>query len=157
MSWTQKFFSFEGRLGRQDFWICTLILWGFTVASWIVAWIFMWGPLTASMSGGEEVKASDPSSYNAIIYPILLIGLVQLAQIWPSLAVNAKRLHDRGQSGWLVLIFVASAVLSLIPMVGILVGLGVTIWWLINLGILPGDPGPNRYGHTGASTAEVFA
>lgn len=32
----------------------------------------------------------------------LIGGLISLALIWPNLAIAVKRLHDMGQSGWLV-------------------------------------------------------
>jgi uncharacterized membrane protein YhaH (DUF805 family) len=55
-----------------------------------------------------------------------------LAILYPSLAVAAKRFHDRDKSGWWVLII-------FIPIVGI-------IWYIVELGCLPGTPGPNRFG-----------
>jgi len=49
-----------------------------------------------------------------------------------TLCVHIKRCHDRDQSGWWVL-------LLLIPVIGF-------IWAIINLGILEGTRGPNRFG-----------
>lgn len=34
----------------------------------------------------------------------VLGGLISLALIWPNLAISVKRLHDMGQSGWLIAI-----------------------------------------------------
>jgi len=34
----------------------------------------------------------------------ILGGLISLALIWPNLAISVKRLHDMGQTGWLVAI-----------------------------------------------------
>ena len=48
------------------------------------------------------------------------------------LAVYVKRFHDRGKSGWWVLI-------AFLPLIGF-------FWILIELGMLAGDPGPNTYG-----------
>jgi uncharacterized membrane protein YhaH (DUF805 family) len=58
--------------------------------------------------------------------------LVTLLLLWPSLAVSVKRWHDRDRSGWWVLV-------GLIPIVG-------PLWLLVANGLLPGTPGPNRYG-----------
>jgi len=58
--------------------------------------------------------------------------LVTLLLLWPSLAVSVKRWHDRGHSGWWVLV-------GLIPVIG-------PLWLLVANGLLPGTPGPNRYG-----------
>jgi hypothetical protein len=47
------------------------------------------------------------------------------------LAVNVKRCHDRGHSGWFVL-------LGLIPL--------VNIWYVVEVCFLPGQRGANRFG-----------
>ncbi|MAD39833.1 MAG: hypothetical protein CMO30_03750 [Tistrella sp.] len=69
----------------------------------------------------------------------LFSGLFSLAAIWPSLAIGARRCHDRGRSGWFQLIM-------LIPLIG-------WIWLLVEIGFLRGTEGPNRFGpdplHTG--------
>jgi len=57
---------------------------------------------------------------------------VNLALLWPALAVSVKRWHDRGKSGWWLLV-------TLIPLVG-------WIWALVENGLLRGDAGPNRFG-----------
>jgi hypothetical protein len=54
------------------------------------------------------------------------------ALLWPVLAVYVKRCHDRDKSGWWLLLLA-------IPCLGVL-------WWLIDLGLLEGTPGPNSYG-----------
>jgi uncharacterized membrane protein YhaH (DUF805 family) len=46
--------------------------------------------------------------------------------------LHIKRFHDRGKSGWWVLIL-------FIPVIGF-------FWAIIDLGILQGDPGDNRFG-----------
>ncbi|NCC22939.1 MAG: DUF805 domain-containing protein [Alphaproteobacteria bacterium] len=73
-----------------------------------------------------------------VIYFILsmivpaLAALFSLLTIWPGIVMATKRLHDRGKSGWFQL-------LLLIPLVGL-------IWWLVDVCILPGQPGENEYG-----------
>jgi len=62
----------------------------------------------------------------------VISGLFSLAAIWPSIATGVKRLHDRNQTGWLYLIL-------LIPFIG-------GLFWLINMGILKGTTGANKYG-----------
>jgi uncharacterized membrane protein YhaH (DUF805 family) len=52
----------------------------------------------------------------------VLGGLISLALIWPNLAIAVKRLHDMGQSGWLVAIpWVVSVVgtIAAFSMIGI--------------------------------------
>jgi uncharacterized membrane protein YhaH (DUF805 family) len=52
--------------------------------------------------------------------------------MWPGLAVGVKRCHDRNRSGWFLLI-------GLIPIIG-------GIWLFIEIGLLRGTIGPNRFG-----------
>ncbi len=60
-----------------------------------------------------------------------LLGLLVLGT-WINLAVSVQRLHDRDKSGfWLI-------PMLLVP--------GGFIWMIIELGLLPGTPGPNRFG-----------
>jgi uncharacterized membrane protein YhaH (DUF805 family) len=49
-----------------------------------------------------------------------------------SIAVGAKRCHDRGRSGWFQLI-------GLIPLLG-------ALWLFVDLGLLEGNEGENRFG-----------
>ena len=74
-----------------------------------------------------------------IVYPALLfVGAVILA----------KRLHDRGRSGWwtgliiLALIVVWPLPTGFIDFIGVL----VLVWAAVELGVLPGEQGANRYG-----------
>lgn len=57
---------------------------------------------------------------------------VNLMLIWPLVAVSVKRWHDRGKSGWWLLV-------TLVPLVG-------WLWALVENGLLRGDAGPNRFG-----------
>ena len=65
-----------------------------------------------------------------------MIGLVSVTVgaivLWPAIAVSTKRLHDRGKQGWWLL-------LLLVPLVG-------GVWYIIEVGLLKGDDGPNDYG-----------
>lgn len=59
-------------------------------------------------------------------------GIFSLLAIIPAVLVYIKRWHDRDKSGWWMLIM-------LLPIID-------AIWALIELGFLPGTPGPNRFG-----------
>ncbi len=60
-----------------------------------------------------------------------MLGIFALS-IWINLAISIQRLHDRDRSGyWLV-------PMLLVP--------GGFIWMVVELGFLPGTPGPNRFG-----------
>ncbi len=108
MSFGQLFFSVQGRISRKTYWLCLLPV--------FVAYI-----IASVMS-----EAGDDA--------IVGIGVIaQFALIWPSVAIAAKRWHDRDKSGWWYLI-------SFIPFIG-------PLWAIIELGFLSGTYGPNRFGH----------
>jgi len=59
-------------------------------------------------------------------------NLVNVLLFWPTVAVSAKRWHDRDQSAWWVLVV-------LVPLVG-------WLWALWCNGVLRGTAGANRFG-----------
>jgi uncharacterized membrane protein YhaH (DUF805 family) len=104
----------------------------------------------------------------------ILGGLISLALIWPNLAIAVKRLHDMGQSGWLVAIpWVVSVVgtiaafsmigstafpaldegdpLAIMALLGPALGLFgllmlVNLGFLLWIGLSDGRSGDNRFG-----------
>ena len=121
------FTSFEGRIGRQQWWLGVIAL---LVVEWIVflvlGMIFGTGMMTTMDPANPEAAAE---AMGAMSLPMIIVTLVFL---WPVLALYAKRWHDRGKSGWWTLI-------GFIPIVG-------WIWLLVELGFLRGTDGPNHYG-----------
>jgi uncharacterized membrane protein YhaH (DUF805 family) len=109
------FLSFEGRISRQPFWIGILTLIGIAIALAIIELM-----IGLSIDVGEGARLG------------ILSGLFMIASIWFSLALYAKRWHDRDKSGWWSLI-------AFIPIVG-------AIWIIVELGCLQGTEGPNRFG-----------
>ena len=111
---------------------------------------------------------------NLVLSWIPLLGFViSLLLFYAWVCVASKRLHDMGRSGWLAAIPVALGVLSLMMMVGsvvggmmsagydggagMMIGMGgagliaglaflVNIAFVIWLGVTPGQAGDNRYG-----------
>jgi len=98
-----KLFSFTGRHSRQSFWFSILVVMGLGIIGAILYVINEW---------------------------LGILGYIPL--MWISLAASVKRWHDRGKSGWWVLI-------GAIPIIG-------GIWALVETGFLVGDPGDNQYG-----------
>jgi len=92
LSWSQLWFSPDGRATRFDYWVRYTVLYviGFIVAGMLDTMLGTAGPY-----GGGGV--------------ITLLYVV--AGIWPSIAVGIKRCHDRDRSGWFLLV-------ALIPIVG---------------------------------------
>jgi uncharacterized membrane protein YhaH (DUF805 family) len=122
MNWQWLFASFEGRINRAKFWIGSLVLW--------VLWILVNGVLW-TMFG---VRYSEGELPSPVMGPVawLVWVIIAIALTYATLAVWAKRWHDRDKSGWWSLI-------ALVPIVG-------AIWILVELGCLPGTEGPNRFG-----------
>ncbi|MBQ1724352.1 MAG: DUF805 domain-containing protein [Muribaculaceae bacterium] len=100
----QPYFNFEGRARRSEYW-------------WFVLANFC-ASIVLSFLG------------NLINFP-WLTTILSLALLIPSLGLTARRLHDIGKSGWLMLI-------SIIPIVGAIL---LIIWCAKD-----GDPQPNQYG-----------
>ena len=108
-------FSFRGRIGRAT-------IWGVWVAMTALGLILSL-LIYAISNQGEEA---------GLIAAIVIYILYLIPSTWISLAVQVKRWHDRGKTGWMVLI-------NLVPLVG-------AIWAMIELGFLQGTAGPNPYG-----------
>ena len=121
----QSLFSFDGRLNRAKFW---LILIATDIAVFVLLAILV-AVTGGSMTMGED--GSMPSMGGGVIGNLVALVLF-VAAAWIGLAVGVKRFHDRGKSGWWVLIV-------LVPVVG-------GLWYLIECGFLRGTIGPNAYG-----------
>jgi len=122
MSISSLLWSYEGRIGRARFWFGVLLVILMGIAFGVVAAL-----LNIPIDTGVGPVAEEISVGGALF---LLAAFVVLA--YAQLAVYVKRFHDRGKSGWWVLI-------AFVPLIGFL-------WILIELGMLAGDPGPNAYG-----------
>ena len=121
----QSLFSFDGRLNRAKFW---LILIATDIAVFVLLGILV-AVTGGSMTMGED--GSMPSMGGGVIGNLVAL-VIFVAAVWIGLAVGVKRFHDRGKSGWWVLIV-------LVPVVG-------GLWYLIECGFLRGTVGPNAYG-----------
>ena len=119
-----KFATFDGRASRSEFWWFYL----FTVLVGFVGYIplLVLGALGATDSDG--VMSGLVSILSVIFWIVWFI--VVIALVIPLLAVGSRRLHDRGQSGWLQL-------LLLVPCGNIV----LLVFW-----VLQGTPGDNAYG-----------
>jgi uncharacterized membrane protein YhaH (DUF805 family) len=131
--------STEGRIPRSQWWAGLLVIAvvGIVLAL-LIAWLF--GPTTVGL---------------------LLTLVLQIALIFPSYALSAKRFQDRDKPGSLALIGIG---LGLVQTLARVIGLSnpfqptaldwilsialliVGIWYLIELGCLRGTIGENAYG-----------
>ncbi|MGI9403439.1 MAG: DUF805 domain-containing protein [Hyphomicrobium sp.] len=123
-------YSFDGRIGRGQFWLgylATILL--AALIAIILSIIVPWEQVTITDADGQPtIDFSSPA-----LMPMWIGYLFYfVVGLWITIAISIKRFHDRGKSGWWWLIM-------FIPLIG-------PIWWLIELGFLRGDPGPNAYG-----------
>jgi uncharacterized membrane protein YhaH (DUF805 family) len=134
------FTSFDGRINRAKYWAGTIIL---AIVS-IVA-----GFIIGAIFGSSTLGA-------------ILVAIVTIALFYPGYAVAAKRFQDRDKPGVTALYgLIPVLIASLLQAFGLtgtpnqpnalgwictLVTMGVGLWFLIDLGILKGTPGPNRFG-----------
>ncbi|NBZ89738.1 DUF805 domain-containing protein [Stagnihabitans tardus] len=129
---------FPGRAARSEFW--WFALFQFLVA--IVIYAVMGAVMGLTMTP-EVMMAGGPSggAFAFVFIAMLVIYAFSTLNMIPSLAVAARRLHDRDMSAlWLFLGFV--------PFVGALA--------LLVIFCLPGTPGPNRFGPDPKSGVNVF-
>jgi uncharacterized membrane protein YhaH (DUF805 family) len=121
MDWRWLYSSFDGRINRAKFWAGTIALWILSIlVNLVIAAVF-----GIRYDPGQAFPAMGPAAW-------LVWILAALAIAYASLAVLAKRWHDRDKSGWWSLI-------GLVPFIG-------GIWILVECGCLPGTEGPNRFG-----------
>ena len=82
------------------------------------------------------------------VYPALL---------YAGTCVLSKRLHDRGRSGWWAALILASVVAVWPHPVGFLDFLFflVLVWAFVELALMPGEQGANRYGVNPVALAPV--
>ena len=83
--------------------------------------------------------------------PLILQGLTAIvvypALLFSSACLLSKRLHDRGRSGWwAALVLLAFALVWPNASGPRALFLIVVIWAVIELGIMPGEEGSNRFG-----------
>ena len=139
MDWKFLFFSLDGRINRAKYWLGSLAV------------------VVMGTAGILLILAMVGISDAAVAFTIAL----SLALLYPSYAVMAKRFQDRNKPGVLALFGIVPLVSSnLLQTFGYLdpenpsvilqifdvVVVGISLWLLVELGILKGTQGPNRYG-----------
>ena len=153
-------FSFNGRIKRSQYWLGTIAV---NVVNWMVVFLTTSANLAAAQAKDPAAQLSALASNSALMLP------VSLAVTWAALAIQVKRFHDRGQSGWwtlLPLAPVAFMIMNVVTAIGagwpierlfssmglpFLAFMVICLGFFINLGCLPGTDGPNKYGDPSGS------
>jgi uncharacterized membrane protein YhaH (DUF805 family) len=130
-------FGFRGRIGRATWWITG----------------FIWGVI---LTAAEIYRPSiQPPEFGKWLF--VAVGAVYVLSV---VALGIKRLHDRDKSGWRLLIFflvpglsyaladtfVGPADDAMLAVALYAIGIAAGVWAFIELGLLPGTRGQNRYG-----------
>ena len=120
------YFNGTGRARRKEYWSFVLFRAVFIVLTGIIAGIGL--GIAASSRAASLDDGTSASMEGLFFLAWLVLGLPFLA---PYFSVAARRMHDVGMSGWLVLI-------TLIPFLG---GL-----FMFVVSLLPSQEGANQYG-----------
>ena len=113
--WKYLYFSFEGRINRSTWWL----------KFWLPVMLINMVANLIDYATGNLTDASGNYSYG-VVGPIVGVLL-----IYSAFAVYVKRAHDRGRTGWFVL-------LLFVPI--------LNLWPAVELLFLRGTVGPNRFG-----------
>jgi len=130
MNIQQWCFSFNGRIGRRDFWI------------WIITWLVL-------MAVAMGIASQQWVAIQTVAFAVVVM-------LWPTAAVLVKRLHDRNKAGWWALLLVVAWLLAvgnwqmLAPVwqwgLGRFIPTLVVVMMLLDCGVFAGSAGDNRFG-----------
>jgi len=143
----RRYAEFTGRSRRKEFWMFALLN---IIATIVITFLLLAFGLPFAAMGDTSQMASVVSG-GAITAVMLLAGLWALAVFIPSIAVAVRRLHDRDLSGWW---YLGVVIASFVPLIGFLASIAFLV-----VTLLPGTPGPNRFGPDPKDPAQssVFA
>jgi uncharacterized membrane protein YhaH (DUF805 family) len=175
MSYFHFLVRFDGRINRAKYWLVLILFFPFTAAFTIdhqpygpyvdVDDVFGIVNSAAIRRALDALLAVDITS-PATLFPILFRLIVTPLVAWCLLVTSIKRLHDRDRSGWWMIPFVVlpgivkqfspltvsapQTVLDVIAVTVIAAALvaviGLYLWGLIELFLLKGTTGANRFG-----------
>jgi uncharacterized membrane protein YhaH (DUF805 family) len=137
---TQKYATFSGRASRSEYW-------------WFVLFYTLVGLALVILALAIGAFSDQQGGVSSAVVAIMVIGgLFALALILPILSLQVRRFHDRNISGWW---YLALIVLGMVPYIGTITGLAITV-----ISVMRGTEGPNKFGPDPLRPemrAEVFA
>jgi uncharacterized membrane protein YhaH (DUF805 family) len=128
----RRLFQFSGRAGRREYWLLAIPI---TVALWGSPFLFL-------AAEGDLVAQA-----------FFILGVLPVLGV-ANIALGTRRLHDRGRSGWWLLLYYGVPTATMFPLGAM--GDDASVWFavplllplvaaIVDLGILRGAEGPNRY------------
>ncbi len=130
IDWRDLFASALGRSSRAPFWIAIALI--------------------LAVAGAYEAVAGPTLRLVTfwLIYPLLLASAT---------CVVSKRLHDRGRSGWWAALILFAVAMNWPEPHGAraAVAIPVLIWAFVELGLLAGEQGANRFGGNPVNPVEA--
>lgn len=124
----RRYGDFQGRTSRGVFWRFFAVNLGISLGL-LVAGALIIAATASTSTGYYEDESSSPAGYIFVTLWLLYV----LAALIPQLAIQARRLHDVGRSGWWLLLGLLG-IFGLIPLF---------IWWAREA------TGPNAWGPGG--------
>jgi uncharacterized membrane protein YhaH (DUF805 family) len=143
--------TYRGRINRGKYWTAALIYIAIMIVLLALGFIMVGNSLLET--GGEDAEDIVAGLVSKGIGYVLIVIVVYIPLVISGIFVGIKRLHDRDKSGWWLLVFyLLPVILSGHGAILSLVSLAVSIWGVVELGILRGTAGPNKYGPDPLST-----
>lgn len=162
MSWSHYLFSFDGRINRAKWWLFLLVAVAYVIASFILFFVFgmivgvlatIWAVLSllgglllayASFAvGAKRLHDRTKSAWWLLAFyalPYVLVVVTFSTVVWGALAGTGAPGADPGAPGGMAEMIVMGGWWLNVVLAGVL------LWGVIELGILKGTDGSNRYG-----------
>ena len=148
-------FSFNGRINRAQYWLGSI---GVSVVGVMLFFAIGMSAVMSMVGASSDAERMRALSGIGLMFPIALI------MCWIGLALQIKRFHDRGRTGWFVMLPAAVTTpmfwtaitqalsgASLQQIEATMQPFQIALWviqigFFIDLGCLP-SVGPNKHGH----------
>jgi len=151
-------FPFSGRIGRRQYWISTLL--------YLLVWIL--GTVILIVLAALNYNPPDDTITSRTIVGFMLLGIAVIVFAFIIVAglasTGVRRLHDRGKTGyWLLLYYVLPSMMlknagfDTVGLISSLLTLGILICAIIDLGVLRGEIGSNVFGTNPLSKASKLS
>ena len=139
-----KYATFSGRARRSEHWYFFLFitLIQIVMGCWLMSSMF--GPLLEAASTGSQPTTEEMVKLmlTNVSKPMLICYLLfTLGTLLPIIAVQVRRMHDTGRSGWWCMTYWGGQLLSIVPLASL-----VGAVWYIYLACQDSQPGANQYG-----------